>query len=186
MPEVTPTAWQPLPAHLRSDMRLQMALLIAHRQIYERHFALEPTANPALGFHLHGYRHLGNWRIVLALTPWMLSRLLFAELPPPIAIPEAWRSERRRDADYQLLGPVVELPPELSTLKAHLNYHPTLGHYLLQPIALNMQPYASAQEVFEAWNQVIELRDERLRQMEQRCSWQQEISRRELFDRYRR
>ncbi len=181
MPEVTPPAWQPLPAHLHSDMRLQMALLIAHRQIYDRHFALDPMANPALGFHLHGYRHLGNWRIVLALTPWMLSRLLFAELPPPIAIPEEWSPERRRDAGYQLLGPAVDLPPELSGIQAHLNYHPTLGHYLLQPIALNMQPYASAQEAFEAWNQVILTRDEALQRMERECSWQREVSRREFL-----
>jgi hypothetical protein len=178
MPE---SNWQVLPPHLHSEMRFKMALLIAHRQIYNRHFALQPEANPALGFHLHGYRCTENWRIILALTPWMFVRLLFAESPPDIEIPDGWLSEQRRTMDYQLLGPMVDLPLETGGTKAHLNYHPTLGHYLLQPIALNMRNYASAREAFEARNLVIESRDERLRQMEQQCSWQQEVSRREFL-----
>jgi hypothetical protein len=162
-------------------MRFQMALLIAHRQIYDRYFTADLMANRALGFHLHGYRRIDNWRIILALTPWMLSRLWFAETPPDIEIPEGWRAKQRADADYQLLGPTIELPEQFGGGKAHLNYHPTLGHYLLQPIALNMEPYGSAQEVFEAWNRVIEIRDENLKKMERECSWQREVSRRELF-----
>ncbi|MEJ2455355.1 MAG: [NiFe]-hydrogenase assembly chaperone HybE [Candidatus Thiodiazotropha sp.] len=176
--------WQVLPDHLQSEMRFKMALLIAHRGIYNRHFAGDPMVNPALGFHLHGYRYTENWRIVLALTPWMFARLLFAESPPDIEIPDDWLSEQRRSMDYQLLGPMVDLPLETGGTKAHLNYHPTLGHYLLQPIALNMQNYANAREAFEAWNLVIETRDERLKQMEQQCNWQQEISRRELFGKF--
>jgi hypothetical protein len=178
MPE---TDWQPLPPHLHSEMRFKMALLIAHRQIFERHFATDPAINRALGFHLHGYRQQNNWRIVLILTPWMFSRLLFAETPPDIPIPEGWRADQRAGADYQVLGPVVDLPTQNGALKAHLNYHLTLGHYLLQPIALNLEPYNDAEDVFRAWNEVIELRDERLKQMEQQCDWQQEISRREFL-----
>jgi hypothetical protein len=175
------TGWQSLPAHLQSDMRFQLALLVAHRQIYDRHFAQEPMSNPALGFHLHGYRRSDIWRIVLILTPWMFSRLLFAETPPAIEIPEGWRADQRKDADYVLLGPMIDPQPQTGEIKSHLNYHTTLGHYLLQPIALNMQQYASAEQVFEAWNRVILSRDENLKRMEQECAWQREITRRELF-----
>jgi hypothetical protein len=167
-------------------MRFQMALLVAHRQIYDRCFAADPMANRTLGFHLHGYRQVDNWRIILALTPWMLSRLWFADTPPDIEIPDGWRAEQRADADYQLLGPVIDLPGELGGGKAYLNYHPTLGHYLLQPIALNMESYGSAEEAFKAWNLVIESRDEKMKQMERECPWQKEVLRRELFTKHLR
>jgi hypothetical protein len=178
------TRWQPLAPHLHSDMRFQLALLVAHRQIYDRHFARDPMVNPALGFHLHGYRRVNNWRIVLVLTPWMFSRLLFAEKAPAVEIPDGWRAAQRRDADYQLLGPMIEALPLTGGVKSHLNYHPTLGHYLLQPIALNMQEYACAEDVFEAWNQVIQTRNQALQNLDRECAWQEEISRRELFNKY--
>jgi hypothetical protein len=161
-----------------------MALLVAHRQIFDHHFAMDPMVNRALGFHLRGYRHKDNWRIILALTPWMLTRLWFTETPSEIQIPDGWRSQQRADADYQLLGPSIALPEELGDGKAHINYHPALGHYLLQPIALNMEAYGSAQEAFEAWNQVTKTRDEALTQIEKACEWQQEISRRELYTKH--
>lgn len=150
MPEQPGNRWQPLPPHLHSDMRLQLALLVAHRRIYYQHFAQDPMSNPALGFHLHDFRRNGSWRSVLMLTPWMLSRLLFAETPPPIEIPEDWRGEQRGEDDYRLTGPVIDLPPLTRGVTTHLNYHPTLGHYLLQPLVLDMQPYASACEVLQA------------------------------------
>lgn len=176
--------WQLLPPHLHSDMRFQLALLIAHRQIYDRHFALDLNANPALGFHIHGYRRTENWRILLMLTPWMLSRLMFPEQTPDIPIPEGWSAQERHEADYLLLGPAVHLALNSGEIKAHLNYHATLGHYLLQPIALNLQPYATPEEAFQAWNEVIRTRDENMRQMQRTCPWQEEVSRRELFSKY--
>jgi hypothetical protein len=181
---VAENRWQTLAPHLQSEMRFQLALLVAHRQIYDRHFSQEPTANHAIGFHLHGYRRRGDWYIVLALTPWMFARLLFAETPPAIQIPDGWRAGQRQEDDYQLLGPMVEPLPETGGIKSHLNYHPTLGHYLLQPIALDMRQYANAIEAFEAWNRVIRTRDENMRRLDKECAWQQEISRRELFGRY--
>ncbi len=157
--------WQLLPPHLNSEMRFKMALLVTHRQIYNRHFALEPGVNPALGFHLLGYRRTENWRIVFALTPWMLSRLLFAETPPVIEIPDGWRSEQRLETDYQLLGPLVDLPLETGGTQAHLNFHSILGHYLVQPLTLNMQQYANAREVLKAWNHVIEIQTEHMNKL---------------------
>lgn len=176
--------WQLLPPHLQSDMRFQMALLIAHRRIYDRYFANEPSTNPAVGFHLHGYRRTKAWRILLMLTPWMLSRLLFPEQAPGITIPEGWGAEERREVDYQVLGPEVRVVMDGAELKAHLNYQETLGHYLLQPIALDMQRYDSPEAAFQAWNQVIRTRDENMQRMQRTCSWQEELSRRELFAKY--
>ena len=151
---------------------------MAHREIYDQYFAKDPMVNSTLGFQLHGYRHTEQWRIVLILTPWMLSRLLFPEQPPDIEIPDGWSAAERMGADYQLLGPCVNLDWQG---KAHLNYHPQLGHYLLQPIALNMQPYATPDEAFRAWNDVIKTRDENMQQMQRECPWQQEVSRREFL-----
>ena len=169
--------WQLLPAHLQSDMRFQMALLVAHRRIYDRWFAEEPSVNPHLGFHLRGYRRSANWRILLMLTPWMLSRLLFPEQAPDIAIPPGWSAQEQHGADYQWLGPVVHLDWDDGELKAHLNYQESLGHYLLQPLALDMLPYASHREAFAAWDPASKSRDESLPRWERDRSWQREISR---------
>jgi hypothetical protein len=150
-------------------MRFQLALLVAHRQIHDRHFTADRMINRALGFHLHGYRRMDNWRIILALTPWMLAQLWFADTPPDIAIPNGWGAEQRADADYQSLGPGIDLPAKAGAGKAHLNYHRTLGHYLLQPIVLNMEPYGSAQEIFEAWRQVTRCQEKNIKQRQREC-----------------
>jgi hypothetical protein len=173
--------WQLLPPHLHPDMRFQLALLVAHRRIYDRHFAQEPSANPALGFHLHDYRRTGEWRIVVILTPWMLSRLLFPERVPDIPIPEGWSAEERHESDYQLLGPTVDLAWNGGDIKAHLNYQEILGHYLLQPIALDMQQYDTPESAFSACDKVITTRDEHMQRTQQSCSWQEELSYRALF-----
>lgn len=178
--------WQLLPESLQEDLRFQLALLVAHREIYDQQFAQDPMANFSLGFHLHGYRRTESWRIVLILTPWMLSRLLFPEQPPQIEIPEGWSAEERTTASYQLLGPSVDLDWQGGRLKAHLNYHETLGHYLLQPIALHMQNYASPEAAFQDWNEVIQTRDENMQRMQRECPWQQEVSRREFLGGLRR
>jgi hypothetical protein len=180
---MTERPWQLLPPSLQEDMRFKLALMVAHREIYDKYFVQEPMSNPALGYHLHGYRRTEDWRIILALTPWMLSRLMFPTQPPAIEIPEGWSAAERKGADYQLLGPSVNLDLQGSTLKAHLNYHPQLGHYLLQPIALNMQNFATSEETFEAWNEVIQRRDENMQRMQRECPWQQEVSRREFLSR---
>jgi hypothetical protein len=68
---------------------------------------------------------------------------------------------------------------------AHLNYHPALGHYLLQPLCLDMEPYVEGDEVFRAWSEVIRIRDANMEQARRDCPLQKEISRRELFSRFR-
>ncbi len=146
MPETT---WQILPQHLHSEMRFNLAVLIAHRQIFDRCFAGDPSANRCLGFHLHGYRRQGPWRVIQILTPWMLANLWFAESPPGIPLPDGWQD----GDDIQPFGPAVDLPDALGGGKAHLNFHPTLGHYFLQPITLDLAGYDSAESVFESWEQ---------------------------------
>ena len=173
--------WQLLPSHLQSDMRFQMALLVAHRRIYDRWFAEEPSSNPQLGFHLRGYRRSANWRILLMLTPWMLSRLLFPEQTPDIVIPQGWSAHEQRGSDYQWLGPVVRLDWDDRELKAHLNYQETLGHYLLQPLALDMRPYASPDAAFQVWDDSIKRKDANLQRRQRNRDWQTEGLRLELL-----
>ena len=149
------TQWQLLPAEWRQDKTFQEALLAVHREIYRQFFSDDPLVNGKLGFHLHAYRRTSRWRAVLILTPWMMSRLLFPEQDPHIVIPEGWSGEDRGDTDYQVLGPSLRLGWSGNYMQAHLNYHTRLGHYLLQPIALNMQGYSSPKELFEVWRTMI-------------------------------
>jgi hypothetical protein len=144
-------------------MRLNMALLIAHRQIYDQYYADDPMANPSLGFHLHGYHRQDQWHIIQLLTPWMLARLWFTESPPDIPIPDNWRAE----ADYKPLGPSIKLPEALGGDTAYLNYHSTLGHYLLQPITLDMTPYTDAEAVFDAWSRELQIQKAEVNRLSQ-------------------
>jgi ATP-dependent RNA circularization protein (DNA/RNA ligase family) len=68
---------------------------------------------------------------------------------------------------------------------AYINYHQQLGHYLVQPLVQSMQQYASAEAVYEAWSEVIRTRDETIRARKLECEWQNELSRREFFTRFR-
>ncbi|KRT56277.1 Protein of unknown function (DUF3457) [endosymbiont of Ridgeia piscesae] len=162
------------------------AVIDAHQTIYQEHFADELMLNHQLGIQLRAYRELDDWRLLLILTPWMLSRLIFPRSDPGIPIPAAWQQQQREEAEYQLLGPAVELAMLGQNQRAHLNYYPQLGHYLLQPIALNMQQYDSAEAVFEAWNEVITTRDQNMKKLQRDCPWQKELSRREFFGRLSR
>ncbi|MCU7907038.1 MAG: [NiFe]-hydrogenase assembly chaperone HybE [Candidatus Thiodiazotropha sp. (ex Epidulcina cf. delphinae)] len=178
------THWQLLPPELNKDNIFQDCLLIAHKEIYNDFFSGDPLANPELGFHLHAYRRTSSWRVVLILTPWMMSRLLFPEKDPHIIIPEGWSGEDRRNSDYQVLGPSLRLGWSGDYMQAHLNYHARLGHYLLQSIALNMQSYATPEEAFKAWNCVIKTRDAYMKRMKKQRPWQKEVSRRALLSKY--
>ncbi|MCM8856698.1 MAG: [NiFe]-hydrogenase assembly chaperone HybE [Candidatus Thiodiazotropha sp.] len=153
------TQWQLIPKALSKDEAFQDALLTIHHEIYNDFFSDDPLTNSELGFHLHAYRRTSGWRVVLILTPWMLSRLLFPENDPQIVIPEGWSGEERGETEYQVLGPSLRLGWSGDYMQAHLNYHPRLGHYLLQPISLKMHSYTSPLEAFEAWNGVINDRE---------------------------
>lgn len=182
---MTDPAWQSCPPALAEDRALSRAILDAHQAILRDQLVGDPMLNRTLGMELRALRRIEGWRVLLLLTPWMLARLLFPDESPIIEIPPDWTAERRRDADYLMLGPSLEFELFGQPQKAHLNFHPSLGHYLLQPLCLDMAPYADAAAVFEAWDQVIRIRDENMEKARRECPMQREVSRRELFRRMR-
>jgi len=115
----------------------------------------------------------------------MLSRLLFSEAVPALELPQGWKGRAREGSGYLLLGPPLEFDLLGQRQRAHLGYLPRLGHYLTQPIVLNMPPYDSPEAVFSAWNGVIEARDASMQRLHRDCPWQRELSRREFFGRLR-
>jgi hypothetical protein len=175
--------WQCSPRELASDDALGQAVLDVHRVILDEQLAGDPMLNMALPVELRALRRVDEWRVLLLLTPWMLGRLLFPDRPPALEIPAGWSADERRDAGYLILGPNVGFDLLGQHQKAHLGYHRDLGHFLLQPICLDMKPYPSADAVFEAWSHVIRIRDENMEKAKRDCPLQKEISRRELFRR---
>lgn len=182
---MTEVPWQPYPPALAQDEALAQTMLGAHQAIVSGQLAGDPMLNTALPVQIRALRRIDDWRVLLLLTPWMLARHLFPDGPPAIAIPADWSADARRRADYRVLGPSLDFQLLGQSQRAHLNYHPALGHYLLQPICLDMQPYRDAAAVFEAWNQVIRIRDENMEKARRDCPLQKEVSRRELFRRLR-
>ncbi|PVV15632.1 MAG: hypothetical protein B6D77_01710 [gamma proteobacterium symbiont of Ctena orbiculata] len=178
------TTWQLLPRELDDDKRFKQALLDVHHEIYDEYFHDDPLINNRLGFHLHAYRRTSGWRVVLILTPWMLSRLLFPENDPHIVIPEGWSGEERCGTDYQVLGPSLRLGWSGNYMQSHLNFHSRLGHYLLQPILMNMQNYDSPKQAFKAWNGAINTRDKSMQRIRRDCPWQEEVSRLEFLQKH--
>jgi hypothetical protein len=183
MPEAV--SWQLAEPALGEDGRLMEAVREAHESLLHTHFAGDPAINPALGVECRAFRRLDDWRVMLVLTPWMLARLLFPDRPPEVVIPAGWSAADRTNAGYEVLGPVMEVALLGQTQRTHLNFQPRLGHYLLHPLCLNMMPYANAEAVLEAWNQVIRTRDQNMEQMQRECAVQKDISRREFFGRIR-
>jgi hypothetical protein len=181
---MTDGAWH-TPHELADDGALTAAVLDIHSAILQGRMAGDPMLNLNLAIQQRAYRRIEGWRVLLLLTPWMLSRLLFPDDPLPLPIPDGWSAAERIDADYLLLGPRLRFELLGQPQQAHLNYHPRLGHYLLQPICLNMEPYPNAQAVFEEWNQVIRTRDENMEKAKRDCPLQKEVSRREFFRRFR-
>jgi len=182
---VTEPVWQLCPPGLKGDEALARAVLAAHQAILDGQLHGDPMLNTALPVQLRALRRIEDWRVLLLLTPWMLARTLFPDDPPALPMPTDWCADARRGAGYRVLGPILDFELLGQPQRGHLNYHPALGHFLLQPICLDMQPYQDADAVFEAWNQVIHVRDENMEKARRDCPLQKEISRRELFRRLR-
>lgn len=180
---MTEGTWQRYPSDLADDDSLTAAVLDVHLAVLHEQLATDPMINPGLETQQRAFRRIDGWRVLLLLTPWMLSRLLFPDDPPPLTIPDGWSAEERKDSDYLLLGPHLGFELLGQPQQAHLNYHSRLGHYLVQPICLNMKPYASADAVFDEWNKVIRTRDENMEKAKRECPMQKEVSRREFFRR---
>jgi hypothetical protein len=153
--QMAETQWQLLPPECHQNRSFLDTLLAVHQEIYQKFLVDAPLVNSRIGFHLYAYRRTSRWRTVLILTPWMMSRLLFPEQDPHIRIPEGWSGEDRGDTEYQALGPTLRLGWSGNYMEAHLNYHTKLGHYLLQPITLDLRGYSTSSEVIQARNSLI-------------------------------
>lgn len=173
--------WQPTPAGLADDDALLHTVETLYTDRYRRHFANGLNANPQLPVETRALRRVGPWRLFLLLTPWMLARLLFHDGTPPIVVPDDGTAAALSDGEAIGIGPAVSFTLLESTQRAHLNHHPQLGHYVLQPLVLAMDRYTDADEVFAAWATVIKTRDENMERMQRRCPVQEEISRREFL-----
>ena len=173
--------WQLCPVRLQADDALQKAVIDYHRTVYQDQFTEDSGINHQLPFQLRAFRYLEDWRVMLLLTPWMLARLFIPNQIPDIGIPADWTAESRQNCDYLVIGPSVDFSLLSGKQKAHLNYAKEFGHYLLHPLVLDMTPFNIADQVFEAWNEIIGRRDENLKKMQKENPRQQEISRRELF-----
>mgnify|MGYP001806340913 CR=1 FL=1 len=175
--------WQTCPAELDEDDALVAAVIAVHASILTGQLAGDPMLNQALPVQCRAIRRVEDWRLLLLLTPWMFARLLFPDRPPPGELPPGWSAGERAGADYLVLGPGLRFSLLGQPQQAHLNHDARLGHYLLQPICLDLEPYADPESVFEDWNQVIRTRDENMEQARRECALQREVSRREFFQR---
>ena len=174
--------WQTVPEALQNDNALLTTVTEEHRRIYTSYFKYDLAVNHALPIMTHAFRRLEQWRVFLLLTPWMLARLFIPDRDPGLPVPPDWQPQACIGRDYQVIGPVFDLSLLIGKQKAHLNHSPAIGHYLLHPLILSMLNFQTPQEVFAAWNQVIETRNRNLQQMEQRNPLQEEITRREFFN----
>ncbi len=175
--------WIPGPQILHKDEMLKTLVTSVFSDIYLRSFADDPLINHRLSIEIRALRDIDDWRVFLLLTPWMLSRIYLRSEEASINVPPAWQVENRINEPYLVVGPQVGFCLLEHEQLAHLNYHPELGHYLVQPLILRMEQYNSAGEVYRDWNTVIETRNENMKKRQAECRCQEEISRREFFTR---
>lgn len=169
-----------------SDDRFVELVFEAFKDLYAQHFRNDLfVVNHNLPIDIRALRHHDPWRIALVLTPWMLARFFSPLRDPTIELPAGWQASERSGAAYSVIGPPLEFSVLGQQQTAYLNYHPRLGHYLIQPLVQSMQRYPSAEAVYEAWSEVIRVRDETIRARRLECEWQSEVSRREFFTRFR-
>lgn len=153
-------------------------------EIYRRHFSGEfMMVNHDLPVDIRAFRRSDGWSVFLLLTPWMMARVFLPEGDPGIKIPSGWSAAERAAEPFQVIGPLLDFTILGGAQKAHLNYLPELGHFLLQPLVQSMEQYDSADAVFVAWNEVIKTRDRVMEEQKRECGWQKEVSRREFFTR---
>ena len=154
-------------------------------EIYRTYFSGEFLVNHDLPVEIRAFRRSDGWCIFLLLTPWMMARVFLAEREPDLNIPTGWSEDERSSSPYIVIGPQLDFTILKEKQRAHLNYLPKLGHFLLQPLVQSMERYESADSVFAAWNEVIKTRDRVMEEQKRDCRWQKEVSRREFFGLFR-
>lgn len=177
------TEWQTFPLAGAGPDAVSAAVIGCFRGVYQRAFQDSLFANHDLGIEIRALRTSDEWLVMLLLTPWMLARVFLAQRDPGRPIPLGWRAGERSDAPFLVIGPPVSFSLLGGEQKGHLNYLPGLGHFVLQPLVLSMESYASADGVFAAWDEVIQTRDRVMEEQKRECGWQKEVSRREFMAR---
>jgi [NiFe]-hydrogenase assembly, chaperone, HybE len=176
--------WRLYPEITRHERTMTDAIERRFGQIYHEAFPDTFGINRTLPVTVRAFRCIDDYVVCLLLTPWMFARLFLPAREPPIELPRGWSGAERRGEPYVVLGPSVTLPLSGGGQPVHLNFDPALGHYFLQPLALAMEDYETAEDVFRKWNEVIEKRDRVMEEKRRDCPWQKEVSRREFFARF--
>jgi len=170
----------------QNDEKLISYVINIFQEMYRTYFTDELLVNHNLPIEIRAFRHNDIWRIFLLLTPWTLARVFLPKSEPKIEIPPDWQANERAKASFTVIGPALPLDILGGREMAHLNYHPKLGHYLIQPLIQSMEQFNNADEAFNAWNEVIETRNQVIEEQNRHCEWQQEVSRREFFTKLRK
>ncbi len=155
-------------------------------ELYKTHFMDELLVNHHLPIEIRAFRHTDVWCIFLLLTPWTLARFFLPERDPGLKLPPGWRAEERATAPLTVIGPAMPVDILGGREQAHLNYHPKLGHYLIQPLIQSMEQFKTPEEAFHAWNEVIKTRNRVIEEQKKQCNWHKEVSRREFFAKLRK
>jgi hypothetical protein len=177
----TDSTWRLGPSTASDDQAVIAAVSKSFGEIYTKYFSNEFLVNHDLPIEIRALRHSDGYCVFLLLTPWMMARVFLPERDPGLPVPDSWGADERAAVPFIVIGPLLEFTMLGETLKAHLNYLPELGHFLLQPLVLSMEPYESASAVFAAWDEVIKKRDQVMEEQKRECSWQKEVSRREFL-----
>lgn len=174
-------AWEPGMLSREDESAVAARVCECFGEIQRRHFSGEPLVNHELPVQIRAFRRSDGWSVFLLLTPWMMARVFLPERDPGLRIPPGWGVPERAMAPFQVIGPLLDFTILGQPQKAHLNYLPELGHFLLQPLVQSMEKYNSADEVFAAWNEVIKTRNRVMEEQKRDCGWQKEVSRREFL-----
>jgi hypothetical protein len=167
----------------RDDQAVIAAVGGCFGEIYRKYFSGEFLVNHNLPVEVRAFRRSDGWCVFLLLTPWMMARVFLSERDPGLRVPAGWSAAERAAASFTVIGPLLDFTIMGGAQKAHLNYLPELGHFLLQPLVQSMERFDSAAAVFAAWDEVIKTRDRVMEEQKRECGWQKEVSRREFFAR---
>lgn len=166
------------------DESLITCVTEAFTRLYRIYFIHELLVNHHFPIEIRAFRHTDIWRIFLLLTPWTLARVFVPEQPPKIELPFGWTAAERIYAPITMIGPTVSIEILGGIERAHVCYHPVLGHYLMQPLIQSMETFATPEDAFRAWNEMISCPHSE--HPCKKCEWQQDVSRRESFAPLRR
>ncbi|MCK5719358.1 MAG: [NiFe]-hydrogenase assembly chaperone HybE [Thiomargarita sp.] len=167
------------------DDAIVKQVLAVFSQLYQDYFLDELIVNHSLPIEIRAFRHSDIWCVFLLLTPWMLARVFIPTKLPKLVIPTNWQAEKRKLEPMLVIGPAMPLDILGGEEQANLNYHPNLGHYLIQPLVQSMEKFKTPDETFAAWNEVIKIRNQVIEEQNKECGWHQEVSRREFFAKLR-